>query len=189
MSIIVNQAIFTKRCTELWLYNAQIQSHSTLILSNGLYNNKTLTKLNLSDNNICDQGVFYLARVLIKNNSKLKELNLARNGITSAGAQHLAEMLNTNKTLTKLILYGNKIDDRGIKYLTHSLSYYNTTLEYLYLSGNNRMTDSCVDNLINMLLENQSLKYLYLFNCNLSEIGKANLLEASRRKINFKLYI
>jgi Ran GTPase-activating protein (RanGAP) involved in mRNA processing and transport len=189
MKMIVQQGIINKRCTELWLYNTQITSQGALILSNGLYNNKTLIRLYLNDNCIHDQGVHSLSRILSINNSTLKELHLARNGITNKGAQYIAEMLNTNRTLITLNLYGNQIADYGIKYLTHVLTYYNTTLEYLYLSGNNFMTDLSIDYFIGMLQQNRSLKKLHLFNCNLSDKGKTKLREVIQTKTYFTLNI
>jgi Ran GTPase-activating protein (RanGAP) involved in mRNA processing and transport len=187
--MIVQQAIIEKKCTKLWLNNAQITSQGALILSNGLFNNLILIKLYLNDNCIQDHGVHSLCRVLSINNSTLKELYLARNGITSKGAQYLAEMLNTNRTLITLCLYGNRIDDDGIKYLTHVLTYYNTILEYLYLSGNNLMTDLSIDYFINMFNQNNSLKKLHLFNCNLSELGKTKLRKIIQMKKYFILNI
>jgi len=98
-------------------------------------------------------------------------------------------MLNTNRTLLTLSLYGNLIDDDGIKYLTHVLTYYNTTLEYLYLSANKLMTDLSINYFINMFKQNQTLKKLHLFNCNLSKIGKTKLQEIIQTKQNFILNI
>jgi hypothetical protein len=189
MKVIVQQAIITKNCTELWLNNAQITSQGALILSNSLFNNTTLKKLYLNDNSLHDRGVHCLSRILSINNSTLKDLHLARNGITSKGTQYLSDMLNTNKTLTTLSLFGNKIDDDGIKCLTHVLTVNNSTLECLYLSGNNSMTDLSIDYFIDMLKQNYSLKKLHLFNCNLSDIGKRKLREKIQRKKHFKLYV
>lgn len=182
MKMIVQQAIIEKQCTELWLNNSRITSQGALILSNGLFNNSTLKKLYLNDNSIHDRGVYTLCRALSINNITLKELYLARNDITSKGAQYLADMLNTNRTLTILSLYGNRIDDEGIKYLTHVLRYYNTSLEYLFLSGNNQMTDISVDYFIEMFKQNQTLRKLHLFNCNLSNNGKTKLREIIQTK-------
>ncbi|CAF1020238.1 unnamed protein product [Adineta steineri] len=190
MKIIVEKAVIEKQCTELWLSNAQITSQGALILSNGLYNNKTLTKLYLNDNCINDSGVYALTRVLSRNNSTLKELYLARNNITTKGAQYLAEMLITNRTITTLCLFGNHIDDNGIKYLTYILTYYNIHLEGLYLSGNNDMTDISIDYFIQMFKQNCALKKLHLFNCNLSDKGKTKLRkEIQIKKYNFLLHM
>ncbi|CAF0953127.1 unnamed protein product [Adineta ricciae] len=189
VKMIVEQAVFGKRCTELWLCNAQLTSQNALLLSNSLYNNQTLTKLNLNDNFIRDRGVHALARILSLNNTKLRELFLARNSITSEGAQYLAEMLYTNITLTNLSLLGNRIDDSGIKSMSHVLSYYNSTLECLYLSGNDLMTDRSIDYLIDMLKYNQTLKKLYLFNCNLSESAKRRLLSEAQPKKHLTIYM
>lgn len=175
MRSIVQHAIHDKKSAELWLYHARITSQGALILSHALYNNSTLKKLYLNDNFIQDRGIFHLARALAINNSKLEELYLARNAITSIGARYLADMLVTNRTLKTLSLFGNLIDNLGIKYFAHSLSYYNSTLECLQLSGNTLMSDGSIEYLIEMIEYNQTLKKIHLFNCNLSNEGREKL--------------
>ena len=189
MRLIVRQAIVSKKCSELWLYNSKVTSQGALILANNLHNNTTLKKLYVNDNCIQDRGVYYLARALSINNSTLKELHLARNGIGSRGAQYLAEMLATNRTLKTLSLFGNKIDDQGMKHLTHALTHCNSTLECLYLSGNTLATDASVDSLVDMFKQNRTLKKLHLFNCKFSHAGRNKLREAARSKPSFSLYI
>ncbi|CAF1690938.1 unnamed protein product, partial [Adineta ricciae] len=73
-----------------------------------LENNKTITTLNLSFNQIQDDGAKYLADVL-KQNQKLKTLDLRSNRIGNIGAQQLEIALKQNKTLEKLILTENNI--------------------------------------------------------------------------------
>lgn len=189
MRSIVQHAIVGKQCSELWLYNAKITSQGALILSNTLHENTTLKKLYLNDNDIRDRGVYCLAQALAINNSTLEELYLARNGITSRGAQYLADMLSTNQTIKTLSLYGNRIDDLGINYLVHALTYKNTTLECLYLSGNTLMTDASVTSWLDLFKHNQTLKKLHLFNCNLSDRSKDRLRRAVRAKGSFTLYV
>lgn len=189
MKNIVRQELIEKQSTELWLNNCQITSQGVLILSNSLFNNTTLIKLYLNDNLLFDRGVYCLSRLLSNSNTTLKELYLARNGITSKGMEYLSEMLYTNQTLRTLSLFGNKIDDQGIKYLTHILAYYNRTLEYLYLSGNNLMTDLSINYLIKMFENNQILKKIHLFNCNLSQTGKNKLRDIVKNKRNFLLFV
>lgn len=188
MKLIVKQAINEKQCTELWLNNCQLTCQCALILSNGLFSNSTLQKLYLNDNYISDRGVHSLCRVLAINNRTLKELYLARNGITSKGAEYLAEMLATNRTLSTLCLYGNRIADDGIQYLTHVLTYSNTTLEYLYLSGNNLITDLSIDYFLKMFEYNQTLRKLHLFNCQFSDQGKKRLENRIERQDFILLY-
>lgn len=182
MKIIVQQALTEKQCTELWLYNARITAQAALILSHGLFNNTSLMKLYLNHNSIHDRGVHSLCRALMINNTTLKELHLARNGITSQGAKYLSDMLKSNRTLITLNLYGNRIDDQGMKYLTEVLTSFNGSLEHLYLSGNNLMTDLSIEYLLMMFKENQTLKKIHLFNCNFSEEGKEKLREMLERK-------
>ena len=83
--------------------------------------NKTLTKLDLSDNEIGAQGSVLqgtdkatpegpaaLADGL-KSNSTVTELNASNNSLRAAGAKAIGEMLKTNKTLTLLDLSENEI--------------------------------------------------------------------------------
>jgi Ran GTPase-activating protein (RanGAP) involved in mRNA processing and transport len=189
MRLIVKHAVVEKQCSELWLYNAKINAQGALILSNTLHENTTLKKLYLNDNDIRDRGTYCLAQALAINNSTLEELYLARNGITSRGVQYLADMLSTNRTVTTLSLYGNRIDDLGITYLTHALTYKNTTLEYLYLSGNTLMTDASVPYWLDLFKHNRTLKNLHLFNCNLSDRSKERLRRAARTNESFTLYV
>lgn len=186
---IVRQAVLERRCTELWLCNAHLTSECALILSTGLYNNTALTKLYLNDNDIGDRGVHALARVLSTNNHTLTELYLARNDISEQGAQYIAEMLSTNRSLVTLSLFGNRINDVGIQYFAYTLSYHNTTLANLYLSGNRLMTDRSVDYLADMFEHNPSLKKLHLFNCNLSEQGKGRLRGLAQSKARLTLHL
>ena len=184
MQLIVQQALIEKQCSELWLSHTRLTCQCALILSHGLFNNTSLIKLYLSDNSIGDRGVHALCRALTVENITLKELYLARNGITSQGANYLADMLKSNRTLITLSLYGNRIDDQGMKPLTDVLTQTNRSLEHLYLSGNNLMTDLSIEYILKMLKGNETLKKIHLFNCNFSEDGQKKLRQLMEIKPN-----
>jgi Ran GTPase-activating protein (RanGAP) involved in mRNA processing and transport len=62
-------------------------------LAEALHDNKHVTHLDLSYNNIDDAGVSTLSR-LLKFNQSLKELDLEGNNISPEGAKKLAETLS-----------------------------------------------------------------------------------------------
>jgi len=98
-------------------------------------------------------------------------------------------MLKTNRTLTWLWLTDNEISNQGVEFLSNTLAHYNITLEWLFLNSNKLITDSCIDDLIHMLKRNNTLKTLYINNCNLSEITKRKLLKITKTKNDFDLEV
>lgn len=121
--------------------------------------------------------------------STLQHLYIGQNDITDEGLKSLCEMLKTNRTLTWLWLTGNDISNEGIKLLSNTLANYNINLEWLFLDSNKLINDSSLDDIIYMLKRNNTLKTLYLNNCNLSEIGKRQLLKITQMKTDFDLEV
>ncbi|KAG0059741.1 hypothetical protein BGZ89_000158 [Linnemannia elongata] len=80
----------------------------------------TLTTLDLSENEIGDNGAVALAEAL-KTNSTLTALYLGSNSIGDNGAVALSEALKTNSTLTTLNLFNNSIGDNGAEVLFEAL--------------------------------------------------------------------
>ena len=151
--------------------------------------NTTLTRLYLSNNCISDMGVHSLTQVLAHSNATLNVLDVRTNGITDLGAQYLAGMLKTNKTLTQLVLSGNKISDRGVQLLARAQTDHNRSLKELYLSRNAFVCPSTVDVLVIMLLQNLSLNKLFLQGCGLSQSDMERLQEIATVKDFFSLYV
>ena len=109
-----------------------------------------LKRLDLSGNNITDEGVKHLSTALTHANCKLNSLNLSRNNITDEGVKHLSTALtHTNCKLNSLDLGRNSITDKGVKHLSTALTHTNCELNSLNLDHNN-ITDK-VKNLINSL--------------------------------------
>ncbi|CAH3044908.1 unnamed protein product [Porites evermanni] len=81
-----------------------------------------LKRLDLSGNNITDDGVKHLSTALTHTNCKLNSLNLSRNNITDKGVRHLSTALTrTNCELNSLNLDHNNITDK-VKNLVNSLN-------------------------------------------------------------------
>ncbi|CAF2205890.1 unnamed protein product [Rotaria magnacalcarata] len=131
-----------------------------------------------------------LAKMKEIDKAPIKVLNLSNNNIGDEGVRHLVEVIKRKRTLTALHLNGNQISDEGVKLLANALCHPGTNLQKLYLHNNKRITDSSVDVLINMLKQNQSLKTFWLIECKLTSGGRQKIFqEADASKQNFYLNI
>ena len=104
-------------------------------ITEALVINKTLTKLNLSNNSV---STYDIARVL-ERNSTLTTLILSNTGIEffdGDGVKTIAETLKTNTTLTTLVLSYNGIRSWGIIAIAKALEI-NSTLTTIDISYNN----------------------------------------------------
>ncbi|OVA10420.1 Leucine-rich repeat [Macleaya cordata] len=73
-----------------------------------------LTKLNLSENELKDEGAILIAKALEEGHNQLKEVDLSTNAIRRAGARVLAKAVIHKPDLTLLNINGNFISDEGI---------------------------------------------------------------------------
>ena len=79
-----------------------------------------ITKINLYDNKIEDEGLKFLAE-LLKTNSTLTSIDLRINYIGDEGVEFLAEALKENNTLTSIDLASNNIGAEGVEFLAKAL--------------------------------------------------------------------
>lgn len=189
MPIVVNQAILSKASTEIDLSNNQIKSEGLFILSSVLYKNTTLQVLSLLSNEITDEGIRSLSDVLSSYNSTLTTLGLGSNQITDQGVQYLSQMLTFNRTLTVLTLQNNKISSRGVELLMNTLTHSNSTLTILNLSSNILIDNSCVQSIIQMFNNNQTLREFYMIKCNLSTTNIKTIQQITKLKRNFEFLV
>ena len=142
-------------------------------------NNCKLNSLDLSGNNITNEGVKHLAEALTNNNCKLNSLDLSGNNITDEGVKHLAEALtNNNCKLNSLTLSGNTITDEGVKHLAEALTHNNCKLNSLNLARNN-ITAEGVKHLAEALTNNNcKLNSLTLPGNTITDEGVKHLAEA-----------
>ena len=87
--------------TRVNIANCNISDDGTEYLADGLINNKTLKQLNMSDNQVGDNGTIAMATALLHNKT-LKQLNISRNPVGDSGAIAMAEVLKNNTTLKQL---------------------------------------------------------------------------------------
>ena len=96
-----------------------------------LAHNKSITSIDLSSNNIKDEGVERIVHH-IKNGSVLQYINLCNNYIMKGGIGHLIKFLESNVTLTSLNLSHNQLEFEDVCLFLNSLS---VKMEYIGLYG------------------------------------------------------
>ena len=99
-------------------------------LAKGFKNLTNLSEINLSSNNINDEGLKNLIEFFDKN-TKLYYINLSWNSITSEGFSLLCKSISNNKLRIKeLNVCGNKISDEGFKIFSEEVKI--GTFNFLY---------------------------------------------------------
>ena len=89
-----------------------------------------LETLNLSDNFLCDRAVVHLTeRMMISKFKSVTRLNLSWNNIGSSGSRALADMIACNLPLQHLILRHNFVGDAGCKMFASALKTNDTLLQ------------------------------------------------------------
>merc|ERR1719189_2023275 len=85
-----------------------------------LQRNATLTKVDLSNNVIGDEGMQFLSRAF-NVNTVVKTLNLNGNKIGDKGAEYCSDSLKQNSSLTSLDLSDNDIKIKGAQSIAEAL--------------------------------------------------------------------
>ena len=156
---------------------ASAASYLSELLKKIRSNDPTLTTLDLSYNNIGDEGAKVIADAL-KGNKTLTTLDLSHNNIEVEGTKALAEALKDNKTLTTLNLSHNEIGDEGAKAIAEALRI-NTTLTTLNLRIS-KIGDKGAKDIAEALKENQTLISMDLKSNNIGDEGAKALADALR---------
>ncbi|XP_073479538.1 NACHT, LRR and PYD domains-containing protein 3-like [Aquarana catesbeiana] len=98
---------------------------------------------------------------LMNPESKIQELELVECGVTSSACDDLRSILINNRSLTRLDLSGNKLEDSGIKLLCEGLRHPGCTLQSLRVWGC-KGTLWCCDDLCSVISTNRTLTYLQI---------------------------
>lgn len=147
--------------TKLDLSDNNINSAGAIALSSGLKINTFLSELRLSINCISDKGAKAIAQAL-KNNTSLSTLDVCQNKIHDVGAIAFGEFLKSNSSLKKLFLNYNQIGDGGTRAIVEGLKH-NKTLHMLFLDGN-KIGNEGGQLLAEGLKLNKTLRSIWLFN-------------------------
>ncbi|XP_073479531.1 NACHT, LRR and PYD domains-containing protein 3-like isoform X2 [Aquarana catesbeiana] len=142
-----------------------------------LINNRSLTTLDLSGNDLEDSGIKLLCEGLRHPGCTLQELWLERCGVTSSSWDDLRSVLINNPSLTTLYLSDNNLEDSGIKLLCEGLRHPGCTLQILDIRGC-KGTFRCCDDLCSVISTNRTLTILEII---LDDEGKMSESEVIRR--------
>ncbi|KAM9963000.1 hypothetical protein ACTFIW_006221 [Dictyostelium discoideum] len=100
------------------------------ILIAGLRENKTITRLNLSDIHAYDEGAFMISAYLLCSKS-VKIIDLSTNHISDRGFESLLAAVTRNTLITSLFLSDNNIESSKIHSLNHLLKR-NTAIQSIF---------------------------------------------------------
>jgi len=153
----------------------------TNLLAEEVAKHQSLSYLDLSHNNIKDEGAARLAGMLEKNRV-LKQLILDNNNLTPAGIKVLADALLVNRTLEVLSLTNNKVGSEGLKALARVLEQ-NRTLKSLDLTFTGIVNDDSLEALETALRGNDCLEELKVANNSIRFDGASRLLAALQDRI------
>lgn len=175
------EALRQPGCTlkELVLFEANLTSASCEDLRSVILTNRTLTSLNVRDNNIGNSGVKLLCEGLSDPSCTLQELILSSCELTQASCEDLRSVLLTNRSLTKLSLTWNSLEDSGVKVLFEGLRDPGCTLQELDLYGCD-LSSSSLEDLSSVITTSRSLTKLDLAGNRFTDTGVKPLCEALR---------
>ncbi|XP_059564762.1 NACHT, LRR and PYD domains-containing protein 14 [Myotis daubentonii] len=163
----------------LSLESCSLTTLCCLNISKILIRSHSLIFLNLSTNNILDDGVELLCEALRHPNCHLERLSLESCGLTVAGCEDLSLALINNKGLTHLCLADNVLGDGGVKRMSDVLKHPQCTLQSLVLRRCHFTSGSC-EHLSSSLRSNKSLTHLDLASNQLQDDGVKLLCDVFR---------
>ncbi|XP_063819123.1 NACHT, LRR and PYD domains-containing protein 3-like [Pseudophryne corroboree] len=169
---------------ELVLQDCGLTSSCCDDLRSVITTNRSLTRLVLSENALEDSGIKLLCEGLRHPACILQELMkdpslLWYCALTSSCCDDLRSVLTTTRSLTRLNLSGNKLEDSGIKILCEGLRHPDCALQDLKLVFC-YLTSSCCDDLRSVITTNRSLTTMGLTWNALGDSGIKLLCEGLR---------
>uniref|UniRef100_A0A8B9JKF5 NACHT domain-containing protein n=1 Tax=Astyanax mexicanus TaxID=7994 RepID=A0A8B9JKF5_ASTMX len=124
----------------LRLINSNVAEEDCAALSSALCSNPShLIELDLSENKLGNSGVKQLCDLVKNQYCKLQKLRLSNCSVSEEGCAVFSSALksNTSSHLTELDLSGNKLEDKGVKWVCDLMMASYCTLEKLNVSDNN----------------------------------------------------
>jgi hypothetical protein len=113
--------LYNKTLTLLDLSNNNIGDEGSKFISLMIRNCKSLRVLFLRNNNIGNEGIKLIAEAL-KTNNNINQINLDFCNINDSSLAYICEMIRVNDTLNTLILDHNSITDEGLKMFADALA-------------------------------------------------------------------
>ncbi|CAG2224060.1 unnamed protein product [Mytilus edulis] len=135
-----------------------VRPKGALYLAEMLTDNRIITDLNLSDNQIGIEGAKHIVNIAVEVDN-FTSLNLSGNGFREFDAIHLTKLFEDTHNLLRLTLSHNEFREFGGKVIGDALKI-NDTLEELDLSCTNHLRFDGADAIADGLALNQGLKKL-----------------------------
>ena len=155
--------LYTQSCeskTAVNLYSENISNNAVHVLTFGLCNNTTVEELNMSNNNITDEGAIAIIDCL-KDNKALKKLYLSQNRISFSGMNKMLE--NIEKQGTTLSLeYVDLSKNQASPWGVYCAIIRHCSVNSLTLCGNEGMMEY-IKEIADSLQANTTLQSLKLF--------------------------
>ncbi|XP_057691091.1 NACHT, LRR and PYD domains-containing protein 14-like isoform X1 [Corythoichthys intestinalis] len=127
------------------LTDCHLDKRSCHLLASVLSSSSNLRFLDLSHNDLLDEGVEILSKGLASRNCILQVLKLTKCKITKQGCTELAKAIKLNPSnLQELVLSENDLSDEGVTSLSKGLASQDCTLKVLELSNCGFTEKGCV---------------------------------------------
>ncbi|XP_058147471.1 NACHT, LRR and PYD domains-containing protein 12 isoform X2 [Dasypus novemcinctus] len=149
---------------------------SCLELSSFLQVSQTLKELFVFANSLGDMGVQHLCEGLRHTKGIIENLVLSECSLSATCCEPLAQVLRSTRSLTRLLLINNRIEDLGLKLLCEGLKQPDCQLKDLAL-WTCHLTGACCQDLCNALYTNEHLRDLDLSDNALGDKGMQVLCE------------
>ena len=168
---------------KLDLSNNNLSDDGAAAISDGLKSNNTLQELYMRSNKITSEGAKKVGEA-IQVNTTLQKLHIGENTISDDGAAAISDGLKSNNSLQELNMWGNNITSKGAKGIGEAIKI-NTTLKILTIRRNT-ISDDGVAAISDSLKSNNSLQNLDMENNNITGEGAKKIAEAI--KVNITLH-
>ncbi|KAM3920511.1 NACHT, LRR and PYD domains-containing protein 12-like, partial [Leptodactylus fuscus] len=165
------------RIQELHLSYNHLPDTSCTQLASGIRNNRSLKRLDLSDNSLSGPHFSDLMAALSSPACRIQELRLGYNYLTDTCCTQLASVIRNNQSLKRLDLSNNSLPGPHFSDLMAALSSPACRIEELHLAWNTLPDTSCTQ-LASVIRNNQSLKRLDLSDNRLSGPHFSDLMAA-----------
>ncbi|XP_054465297.1 NACHT, LRR and PYD domains-containing protein 12 [Anoplopoma fimbria] len=144
----------------------------------------SLTDLDLSVNDLFQEGALLLCKALRRPGCPMEKLSLGRCELTPPVFEELSSVLRGGTSRLKSLIVGvNEVGDQGVKHLLDALAHPNCLLEELDLEMTG-LTDACVQDLCAALRTNKTLKSLELRNNMLTDASVPELVQVMQDSDN-----
>ena len=168
------------RVKKLDLSYNDLGDDGVIAIAHALRSNTTLTTLNLTRTNIGDRAALAMIEAL-SHNQALSHLHICNRNITDQTTLALAEYLKNNHTLVELNFVCNGITNQGVIAILRALTINNTLREASINTENLKITKELIEALIDLLAVNTNIANLYV---QLDFRGEENHFILERRLLN-----